>query len=721
MGQDRQPARGARRLALAAGPRAGVAAAALAGAVVFVLRFGVRVVWPLNSAWQLASPDTAMPWLAWRFWRGEPWTLPLGHVSGYMAPGGTTIALTDSLPVLALPAKLLGFLLPAGFQFFGGWLLLSHVLQAVFAWLLARRLPLATAGRAAAAALLFLSPAFLDRHVHISLSAHWQLLAAFWLYLQPTGDRPARRVAAWAGLTLVACLTHTYLGVMVMALGAAWAVREAGLERTLRPAPAVGTLALMAALALGCWFGVGFLEAGNVAGSSSSIYGRSYLNLDFAWNGLGRTLILPARSIAIANDIESFNALGAGLLLLAAGAAALLVLRRTPRPRWRRHLPLAVVLAGCLLFALGGRLVLDDRPLAAWTLPGWFAALAAPFRASARFVWPVHYGLVLAALAVWSRLPRRRLAAGALVVLAALQTVDLLPVLDQRAVYAAKRWTTRLQSPEWDRALDGADALWTYPPQMKHTCVESDFVDLCELALRHGIPTSAGYSARLFQSAREGGVERLQELLQVHADPRGVYVLRRSYFAASYPELRDRFVCTDLDGFPVCFARDGGYRPERAYRVFASGLAEVLDRTGGATVVLAAKGDITARLAAGDGQALAARGTNLGALPAGGAYVAVLAGGRPLFEQMDPTRPIHVEGSRGQGFGPLRLACDLTVDSGGADDDAPASLRLDGREVLFNLDGLNYAVLGPDQQVLAVGVCARPDGGPPLVYTLQEP
>ncbi|MBE0565509.1 MAG: hypothetical protein IH621_06125, partial [Krumholzibacteria bacterium] len=340
---------------------AGVAAAALAGAAIFILRFGAWVAWPGRSAWQMASPDTAMPWLAWLFWRQEPWSLPLGRVTGYMAPDGTTIALTDSLPVLALPAKLLAFLLPAGFQFFGPWLLLSHVLQAVFAWLLARRLAGGPALRIAAAALLFLSPAFLDRHVHISLSAHWQLLAAFWLYLRPAAaDRAPRRLAAWTALTLVACLTHTYLGVMVMALGAAWAVRDAAVGRTLRPAAAAAALVLMAGTAAVCWFGVGFLEAGNVAGSSSSTYGRSYLNLDFAWNGLGRSLLLPARPLAIANDIESFNALGAGLLLVVAGAAVLAAARREARPAWRRHWPLAVVLAGCLLFALGGRLVLDD-------------------------------------------------------------------------------------------------------------------------------------------------------------------------------------------------------------------------------------------------------------------------------------------------------------------------------------------------------------------------
>ncbi|MBE0567553.1 MAG: hypothetical protein IH621_16480, partial [Krumholzibacteria bacterium] len=331
------------------------------------------------------------------------------------------------------------------------------------------------------------------------------------------------------------------------------------------------------------------------------------------------------------------------------------------------------------------------------------------------------YGLVLAALALWSRLPRARVAAGVLAALAVVQAVDLVPVLGQRSAYAAKQWSGRLRSPEWDRALAGADALWTYPPHMKHTCVESDFVDLCDLALRHGVPTSAGYSARLFQSSRESGVEHLQALLKLRPDPRSVVVLRRSYFAASYPALRDRYVCTDLDGFPVCFARDGGYRPERAYEVHTTGLAGILARSGGAMVVLAAKGDAVSRLDPGDRDELARRGAAIGALAPGGAYVAILAGGAVLFEQMDPAVPIRVDGERGQGFGPVRLAHDLAIGSGGAADHEPAFLELDGREVLFNLDGLNWAVLGPAQEVLAVGVCARPDGGPPLAYTLRAP
>ena len=520
--------------------------AGLAGAVVFVLRFGAGPAWPGHHAWLLASADSATSWLGWLYFRREAWSLPLGRVGGYLYPDGTTIALTDSLPLLALPGKALAFLLPAGFQYFGGWLLLAHVLQAVFAWLLARRL-LPGRGAAAAcagAALLFLSPAFLDRHGHISLSAHWLLLAAFWLYLAPaaTGFAP-RRVGAWAALTAIACLTHTYLAVMVMALGAAWAARDAA-GRTLKPAAALLALAAMAGTALLCWFGVGFLQLGDVAGSSATEYGRSYLNLNFAWNGLGRTLLLPARPLAVENDFEVFNALGLGLLLLVGGGGWAL-LQPAHRPAWRRHLPLAAVLLGCLLFAQGGQLVLDGRQLATWPLPGWFGALAGPFRASARFVWPWHYGLVLAALALWGRAAPRRLLLPGLLVAALLQTVDLWPLLSQRDAYAARTWSTRLRSPEWDRALADADALLTYPPNLKNTVADDDFIDLAVLALQHDLPTSAGYAARQFQSHREEGVRSLQALLRGRPDPRAPLVLRSSYFAARYPELQDRYVCTE--------------------------------------------------------------------------------------------------------------------------------------------------------------------------------
>lgn len=701
--------------------KVGTWVAGLAGAAVFVLRFGAGPAWPGHQAWLLASADSATSWLGWLYYRREAWSLPLGRVGGYLYPDGTTIALTDSLPLLALPGKALAFLLPAGFQYFGSWLLLSHVLQAVFAWLLARRLlpGRGTAAACAGAVLLFLSPAFLDRHGHISLSAHWLLLAAFWLYLAPvaTGFAP-RRLGAWTALTAISCLTHTYLAMMVMALGAAWAVRDAA-QRTLKAAAAILALAAMAGTALLCWFGVGFLQFGDVAGSSATEYGRSYLNLNFAWNGLGRTLLLPARPLAVENDFESFNALGLGLLLLVGGAVWAL-LKPAHRPAWRCHLPLACVLLGCLLFAQGGQLVLDDRQLAAWPLPGWFGALAGPFRASARFVWPWHYGLVLAALALWGRAAPRRLLLPGLLMLALLQTVDLLPVLGQRDAYAARTWSTRLRSPEWARALADADALLTYPPNLKNTVVDDDFIDLAVLALQHDLPTSAGYAARQFQSHREGGVRSLQALLRGHPDPRAPLVLRGSYFAARYPELQDRYVCTNLDGFVVCFARDGGYRPERAYTVAGTGLARLLEQASGDLVVLAGKGDLRAGLSDEDRAWLRARGSRIDELPAGGSYAAVLARGGLLFEQMQAAATIAIDGERGTALGPFTLAHDLAILSVGGGDGA-ASVRIDGHEVLFNLEGLNVAVLGPGQEVLAVAVCARPDGAPGVVYTLDSP
>ena len=701
--------------------RATSLAAGLAGAVVFVLRFGAWPAWPGHHAWLLASADSATSWLGWLYFRREAWSLPLGRVTGYLHPDGTTIALTDSLPLLALPGKALAFLLPAGFQYFGGWLLLAHVLQAVFAWLLARRL-LPGRGAAAAAAgavLLFLSPAFLDRHGHISLGSHWLLLAAFRLYLAPAaaGFAPGR-VGAWAALTAMACLTHTYLSVMVMAVGAAWAARDAA-GRTLKPIAALLALAAMAGTALLCWFGVGFLQVGDVAGSSATEYGRSHLDLNFAWNGLGRTLLLPSRPLAVENDFEAFNALGLGLLLLVGGGGWAL-LRRAHRPAWRRHLPLAAVLLGCLLFAQGGQLVLDGRQLAAWPLPDWFGAVAGPFRASARFAWPWHYGLVLAALALWGRAAPRRLLLPGLLAAALLQAVDLWPLLPQRDAYAARTWSTRLRSPEWDLALADADALLTYPPNLKNTAADDDFIDLAVLALRHGLPTSAGYAARQFRSHREEGVRSLQALLRGRPDPRAPLVLRGSYFAARYPDLQDRYVCTDLDGFVVCFARDGGYRPQRSYTVAATGLARLLQAAGDNLVVMVGKGGLRDGLSDTDCNWLRAHGSRIDDLPRGGAYAAVLAGGELVFEQMHAATAITIDGERGTVLGPVTLTRDLAILSAG-DADGAASLSVDGHEVLFNLEGLNVAVLGPDQVVLAVAVCARPDGAPGLVYTLDGP
>ena len=122
-----------------------VLSAALGAAAFFVL-FGVHPLRVGAIDWLMRS-DPATHYLGWAFYRNGPWSAwLLGEVPDYLSPLGTSVALTDSLPLLAVPLRAVQSWLPRPFQYIGLWLLACFALQGVagarLAARLASRLPL---------------------------------------------------------------------------------------------------------------------------------------------------------------------------------------------------------------------------------------------------------------------------------------------------------------------------------------------------------------------------------------------------------------------------------------------------------------------------------------------------------------------------------------------------------------------------------------------------
>lgn len=199
-----------------------VGAAAL-GAAFFIWLEGVRLIVPTEH-WWVFKLDWRWHFLGWHMFRHEPWHLPPGRIDGYGAPIGTSIGLTDSIPVAALVLKPFNSLLSMPFQNLGLWLFLCFVLQGVVGALLARLWTRNTLVQVLGGGCFVLMPTLLIRDIHAALCAHWLLLWALWLYFLTDRDGRVRYLQIGA-LALIAGLTHPYLATMVAALLGALAVR----------------------------------------------------------------------------------------------------------------------------------------------------------------------------------------------------------------------------------------------------------------------------------------------------------------------------------------------------------------------------------------------------------------------------------------------------------------------------------------------------------------
>jgi len=687
------------------------AAAAILGGIFYFIRFGAGFLDPGRVDWLLGMADTAFNQLGWMFFRNDAWHWPPGLMTTYMAPAGTTVGITDSLPLLAFPFKAVSFLLPATFQYAGLWLLINHLLMAVFAVKVAGLYLRPLAPRFLAAGILVLCPAWLIRDGHFALSAHWVLLAALYLYLKPApgpgGGRPWLR---WWLLLAAAALIHPYLATFAFLFLLADQARRWLVQHEISAARAVVMVGVGAGVLVGLWILAGYLRPGHLPVGNLREDALWSAGPNALWDGGGRALLLPALPLGGHDPFEGFVYLGAGGLLtlvafFALGGRGLI-------PLLARHRPLAVVLLLCAAYAWGPRTGLGDQL----------------FRAQARFLWPHFYVLVAAGLAViarWDR-PRGPLALLALVFL--VQVVDLAPLLNRKQIYEAKKFQTRLRDPQWARAMVKADLLLTLPASTATTVYEDDFVDLALLAHEAGVPTTAGFATRNYL----GNIVEAEDLARKflfggHPDPGTVGVLRRSHFAEMFPDFPADLRCTDLDGFPVCFAREGGFLPEREFQVAAAGLAPFLAANMDKTLILVGKNDARRALTFDAVQLLAGQGSKIGQLPVGASYVGILVRGKPVFEQMNPQSAIELTGARNSRLGPLPIRQELTITSSGTAPGGYASLRVAGKEVMFNRDGLNVAVLDSGQNVLAVGTFAHPHDLPDLaaatgglVFTLER-
>ncbi|PZW44862.1 hypothetical protein C8P66_11329 [Humitalea rosea] len=524
--------------------------AVLLGAAVVLGTFGAGVVDPRATGWMLAGPmgpDPVQYWLGWTYFVSAPWSWPLGLNPDYGMEIGSSIFYADAIPLLALSFKALRGVIDVP-QYWGLWLLGCGVLQAVFAW---RLLGLATSdplARAAGAGLFALQPMLLNRMGgHLALSGQWTLLAALWLCLSE--GRGARRAGAWVLLGVVTSLIHAYLLAMVLGLWVADLVARArpGWSRIL----SAELVAVPLIAGCGLWL-AGFFALHS--GMDAPGYGSLGLDLLAPFDATEWGSLLPGLPGARHGESGgSYLGLGGLLLLAAAGLAwtrrAGPILGTFVRVRW----PLLVMLLAMLGFAMTHRPSLGGLQITLFDPPGWALGLAGALRASERFFWPLGYAALLGAVALVVRVWGGRRAGLLLVVLLAVQAVDLRPALQRvhgLVAGAPREVPDRLSGPFWARAGEVYDRVRAVPAGNQGT----DWASIASFAIRHDLPTDAVYLARI----DSGGVASLRArvataLRSGRFESGTLYILRDAASVALAANALDpeRDLLTEIDGLHV--------------------------------------------------------------------------------------------------------------------------------------------------------------------------
>ncbi len=415
----------------------------IAGAALFILVYGVKVINPFYDAWILASsdPDIKQHYLGWCHFRTSAWTFPIGLIDSLSYPNPMSCLWTDSIPLFAIVFKLFRDMLPEIFQYLGIYGFLSMALMGGFSALLIRRL---TAGRPGERILPFigvipfvLSSTLIQRmFYHTSLTAHYFIIAALLIML----DRPERYslkklLGIWTALSFCLILIHPYLWAMVVIIEF-FSLMD-GVIRT----KTVGRFTACFILTVAAAFAGLYIEGafyGNIPASYSA--GGYEANLAAFFNPLGYSRFLPDIGLASGTQYEGFAYLGLGMLVLTLAAAVISALELVKNRRklfayiegHTTQLMATVCALCCFAFALLPNISLGPYTLAGIVFPKPIAGFLGVFRSTGRFIWVVVYIVLAGVIYVLSGYLDRRALYPMVILCIVLQLVDLSGVIREK-------------------------------------------------------------------------------------------------------------------------------------------------------------------------------------------------------------------------------------------------------------------------------------------------
>ena len=406
---------------------------------------------PRDVSWLLpfwhGNIDSATHYLGWEYFRSAPmlqW--PLGRTSNLGPGSGASIAMTDSIPLMAFLFKPFTHWYEGTFQYFGIWTLICFVLQSIASWKLIGIWLKNQFARSLGCCFFVIAPAFLDRLTfHFGLAAHWVILFALYLCFQKCFS-----IKSWILLGVLATLTQPYLAIMVSAvLLVSLFGNQYFLKRLVMYVGAIGFSAYQSGLFVFGLSNAGTAGFGTFSSNGLSMVDPGYSDFDrvpwstkvpdfwqnvgqlegFAFLGIGVLLIavflylirlMSSRSIkrdwpvlivlpAFVNFIFSPSDKSV-LLMLMSVLISICFFQIVPYLKRDKVVAfkLAVISIAFTAFALSNVIFVGDyRPLR-FGVPSFVLDLFAIVRASGRFIWiPMYLVMTVVVVSGMKFLPRR--------------------------------------------------------------------------------------------------------------------------------------------------------------------------------------------------------------------------------------------------------------------------------------------------------------------------
>jgi hypothetical protein len=672
----------------------------LTGAAIFFIIYGPGTLDVSRVDWLFNLGDNAQHYLGWVFYRNDPWVFPIGFSQSLGYPGGTCMCFTDSIPLLAIPFKLLRDLLPGTFQYFGIWTLLCFILQGGLGALIIYEV---TQNRLAAiiAPLFFCTADILLYRVfrYTPLSGQWIVLLALYLYF--LNKRESRWNWLWPVVNVMAVLIQGYFFVMTFIIFCGSWLESYLKNRKVLPV-VTQILINLVSTTLVMWV-VGFF--GDSVDMSNEGLGYFKANLNAFINPLaGWSRFFNPLPLA-PDTYPNVNYLGIGVILLSLLGLLSMIVRRKQfvlKESFAQNIGLFFIIPVLVIFAISNVVTWNEHILFTYTLPEPLMRLWGIFRGTERMLWPVYYLILIFAIALTSRWSTRGWVTAVILMTGfGIQLLEVSPMLlhfhDTFSSPAGKK--TTLRSEFWQDASARYKSLVILPLNL------DNWARLSEFASDNRMNINYAYFARQSPALEKTADQKTNNLLHGKPGPDEMYVIKSpellQELCSRYGESnflayvnKEWVLAPGFNKKPIDY-------PDISITAVNSNcsrlpLAEFLGKYRDKLLILSVMQDASTAVTDQDRKALSLFGLNLDLGQVSGmSYIGVAWGGRSIYEQTSPER-ISFSARQADTFDGLVLPVNLEISSAGRiSGEEDAVIKVNDRDFAYHLNGLNIAVYDP--------------------------
>ncbi len=384
-----------------------IAGAGVIGFGLFLYIFGISVLNPANVDWILtylgSGNDATAQIIGVNAYVNGRWQFPVFLFNEISYPAMQSILTTDSIPLLALPAKIFRFILPTPFQYWGIYLCVNLVLQGVFGIMIMRDITSNKVYKYCGTLILIMSPIMLYcMPAHNALSSHWLILAS--IIVLGRDMTLKKRMIYWSIVLTLALFIHVYIFVMVGAIFTMSVWKE--MLNRYNSSRSEGLIykelflgvALIVAIALVELYILGIFSI--KMEPSTGAYGTLQMNLNSLINPYCSEYsgLVKAMPHTENQQIEGFNYLGLGVIILLLFYSKSLLNLFLDSEWIKKNYCVIIICIMLTLFALSNRIVIGNCVLIDIMLPTRIKSLCSVLRASGRMFWPVYYLIVIGVL-----------------------------------------------------------------------------------------------------------------------------------------------------------------------------------------------------------------------------------------------------------------------------------------------------------------------------------